>query len=139
VPEPVFIAPDIMADIAEYELLERERASQAAQQLPPPAEIAETADATAEPPPELAPLVALLTDLPAGTPAEQVIVGGRWAAAAYRLSLLALLGEPTEGDPLLAPLATAPLRLRVPEAEPTPVDRDEVARMTPATLESGDD
>jgi hypothetical protein len=139
VPEPVFIAADVMVDVAEYELLERERAAQDALTLPPPAPIAETTDATAEPPPELAPLLALLCDLPAGTPAENVVVGGSWAAAAYRFSLLALLGEPTEGDPLLAPLAQSPLRLQVAEAEPVPVDRDEIARITPATLEHGDD
>jgi hypothetical protein len=138
VPEPVFVAADVMVDVAEYELLERERAAQAIAALPPPAAIAETTDSLAEPPRELAQLVGLLQDVPAGTAADTVVIGGRWAAAAYRLSLLAMLGEPA-ADPLLAPLASSALRLAVAEAAPQRLDRDEVAAMTPATLEATDE
>jgi hypothetical protein len=66
------------------------------------------------------------------------VVGSHWSAAAYRLSLLAMLGEPA-ADSLLAPLAASPLRLAIAEAEPQPIGRDEVAAMTPATLEAADE
>jgi hypothetical protein len=138
VPEPVFIAGDVMIDVAEFELLERERNAQASTELPPPAPIAETTDATAEPPRELGQLLGLLPAVPAGTAADQVVVGSHWSAAAYRLSLLAMLGEPA-ADSLLAPLAASPLRLAIAEAEPQPIGRDEVAAMTPATLEAADE
>lgn len=138
VPEPVFIAADVMIDVAEYELLERERNAQAAAVLPPPAAIAQTADAAAEPPRELAQLIGLLQSVPAGTEVAEVVVGGGWSAAAYRLSLLAMLGEPA-ADPLLAPLAASPLRLAVAESEPQRIAREEIEALTPATLETSDE
>ncbi len=138
VAEPVFVAPDVMMDVAEYELSERVRAAHASSALPPPAEIAETTDAGAKPPPELTQLVGLLHDLPAGIKADEVVIGGNWQAAVYRLSLLALLGEPTS-DPVLQPLAASPLRLAVADEPPQRIGRDEVAAMTPASLQAVDE
>jgi hypothetical protein len=138
VPEPVFVAADVMIDIAEYELIERSRLRREDTRLPEPVAIAQTTDAEAEPPFELTQLVRLLDGVTAGASAGELVIGGRWRSAAYRLSLLSLLGEPTT-EPTLQALAASVLPLRIADAEPQPVGRDEVAAMTPATLEHGDE
>lgn len=138
VPDPVFVAADVMLDVAEFELLERTRAAQAATTLPPAAEVAETTATALDPPPELRQLLQLIVAAQPGAQAAQLVVGGRWSAAAYRLSLLSLLGEPS-ADPALAELAGSPLRLHVVDAEPQPIGHDDVAAMTPAELEKPND
>lgn len=76
----------------------------------------------------------IASSTPAGTAAGDVVVGGSGAAAAYRLSLPAMPGEPA-----LAALAGSPFRLEVSEEESRAVGRDGVAASALASLEQDRD
>lgn len=133
-PETCFILADVMLDVAEFELTERERGERTNASLPPPALAEETRDYVPEPPPELPQLLALLLSLDEPTALADVVVGGSFRAAAYRFSLLPLIGEQT-GDPDLVAFGAMKLRLEWPAREALQViDRDEVAAIDAATL-----
>ncbi|RPE77312.1 hypothetical protein [Vulcaniibacterium tengchongense] len=139
--QPAFALAPIALDVAEYELLEREREAQEDQSLPPPqaagaaaaAPIAEQDYRHAEQ--WLAQLAALETAAPL---ADWVPQDG-FAVSAYRLSLLGLIGDPgaENRSGVSAAIAHLPLRWRVaPEFEP--VQRCGVAYMSRGWLAPSD-
>lgn len=109
VPEPLFVTPDVMLDVAEAELL-REKVGARETALPAPETVAETQEFAAPLPPQLPALVALLGGLAARTPVADAVVADGWRETAYRFSLLPLIGEATD-DPTLADLAGLPLAI----------------------------
>lgn len=137
-PDPVFVLPDVMLDNTEA-FVEREQPERRTSAMPAPAEIEYTRDVPLEPPRELLELTRMLAGLASSASVADAVVGGRFGAASYRLSLLALLGETNIG-PELAPLAELPLTLEWDDAM-QPVGRGEVARISagrivPASLPS---
>ena len=135
---PAFALAPIALDIAEYELVERERESQGDQSLPP----AQSAPQGTQAPVAandyhhaedwLRELVQLRTG---GTLAELVPQEG-FAVSAYRMSLLGLIGDPgaENRNGVSAEMAQLPLQWRV---EPVfePVERCGVAYMSRSRLE----
>ncbi|NID17508.1 hypothetical protein [Luteibacter yeojuensis] len=117
-----FVHDQIALDVAEYELLERERVAAAVTGLP-----------TAEEPPNTADLPvdeedlrfleewhAELAAIEAPRELETTLIGDDYALSAYRLSLLGLLGDPEsaalEGG--TAELARLPLALEIDSGKP---------------------
>ena len=138
VPEIPFVLPDAMADVAEFELLERQRPEQRRSMLPAAVDAETTREIPREPPPELAALTRLLASLSARDEklaVSDAIVGDSFRAAAYRFSLLPFLGDPS-GDPELAAFGTLPLTLRWADDETlaTP-QRNEVAAISRGTIQ----
>ena len=138
VPEIPFVLPDVMADVAEFELLERQRPEQRRSMLPAAVDAETTREIPREPPPELAALTRLLASLSARDEklaVSDAIVGDSFRAAAYRFSLLPFLGDPS-GDPELAAFGTLPLTLRWADDETlaTP-QRNEVAAISRGTIQ----
>jgi len=133
VPEPVFVTPDTMLDVAEAELL-REKVGPGETALPPAAAVAETAEFAAPLPAQLPALVTLLANLVEPLSAADAVVAEGWRESAYRFSLLPLIGEPTD-DPTLADLAGLPLRLRASATALLPVARHGVAHIEALHLE----
>jgi hypothetical protein len=133
-PEPTFILADVMLDNTE-EFIEREQPKRRVSMLPPPAAVEHAQDMQHEPPPHLAELTRLLQNLSGTLPVADAVVGGSFAAASYRLSLLAFINEQNV-DPELAPLAALPLRVRWDESTTAlvPVNRNEVAAMSSGNL-----
>ena len=112
-PEPIFITPDVMLDVAEAELL-REKVGAGETAMPPATEVDETTEFAAPLPEQLPALVALLTSLVGDdqpTSVADAVVADGYRETAYRFSLLPLIGEPTT-DPTLADLASLPLCIR---------------------------
>lgn len=130
-PESVFVLPDVMLDNTEA-FLTREQPSRTGSTMPAPSEIEYTRDIPLEPPRELVELARLLAGLEAPAGVADTVVGGGFAAASYRLSLLALLGETNIG-PELAPLAELPVTLEWSNALET-VGRGEVAQISAGRL-----
>lgn len=134
VPEPVFVLPDVMVDIAETELVHKQRPEHRASALPAPAQAVPVTDAALEPPPEFAELLGILGRIETPLRVADAVVGGSFRAASYRLSLLPFLGE-TSVDPDLAPLAGLPLTLDWEASGPLQaVEREEVSAITPGRL-----
>jgi hypothetical protein len=134
-PEPAFLSGPEMADVAEYELLARERARDGTA-IMPGAATAPAADA-----PELERLIEAealyetLAALSGETRIDRAVLAGSYNETAYRLSLLALLGDPElgkEGD-VMADLARLPLTLEGGEDTIEP-DHPEVASLSNARL-----
>jgi hypothetical protein len=133
-PETTFILPDVMLDNTE-EFVVRDQPDRHISSMPAPAEVEYVDDIPLEPPYQLAALTRLLSRLEEPLPLTDGIVGGGFADASYRLSLLSFLGEQNV-DPELAPLAELPLRVRWEETlELKTVGRDEVAAMSDGTIE----
>ncbi|MEF8756388.1 MAG: hypothetical protein V5B60_21025 [Accumulibacter sp.] len=137
VPEPVFVLQDVLLDIAEAELIDRQHPDRRRSSLPPPAAVVTTHELPLEPPPEVAELLQVLQHLDGPLPIADVVVGGNFRAASYRFSLLPLLGEdkaPSE----LAPLAALPVQLLwsadAAAGELAAVNRAEVAAITPGVI-----
>lgn len=138
VPEPVFILPDVMLDVAEYELLERERHTTKVSRMPIAAAAEETLEYAIAAPPELARLTTLLGNLGAPKRVADVVVGNDYRTAAYRFSLLPLIGEPI-ADPDLAAFAELAVSMQWDISDPTDaaletVNRHEVAAISPGLL-----
>lgn len=134
VPEAIFVLPDVMLDIAETELVDKQRPDRRHSTLPPPADAQPVANALLEPPPEFADLLRVLEQIDAPLTVSDAVVGGSFRAASYRLSLLPFIGE-ANVDPELAPLAGLPLALEWDAgATLVAVGREEVAAMTPGRL-----
>lgn len=134
VPDAIFVLPDVMLDIAETELVDKQRPDRRRSTLPPPANAQPVPDALLEPPPELADLLRVLTQIDTPLAICDAVVGGSFRAASYRLSLLPFIGE-TNVDPELAPLADLPLMLEWDAGIAlAAVGREEVAAMTPGRL-----
>lgn len=128
-PEPVFVLPDVMLDIAEAEL-DKERHDRRQSTLPPPASAHEVSDATLEPPPEFEAFLRLLDGIEAPLTVADAVIGGGFRAASYRLSLLPFLGEASVAADM-APLAALELELTwEADARLTSVDREGVAAIS---------
>lgn len=135
VPEPAFVTPMEMADVAEFELIDRERIKAAETALPAPQD-APRMDAPAE---ErllhLERFMSLLSQVDTPLPLADAVAGGDWRDAAYRLSLLAFLGDrETQGlsDPIGA-FAALPLELVVDDSLEE-VHRHGIARISRGRL-----
>jgi len=134
VPETVFALTDVMADVAEFELVVRLRPDRAATMLPARQDEATTEHAAIALPRELPQLLTLLRSLAAPSRVADVVVGNGYSAAAYRYSLLPLIGEATV-DPDLAPFADLRVRLAFDANDALDaVDRDGVAAIDAARL-----
>jgi len=133
-PESIFILPDVMVDNTE-EFVTRDQPNRRLSAMPAPAEVEYVNDIEHEPPYQLVALTGLLAGLEAPLALSDVIVGGSFSDASYRLSLLSFLGEQNV-DPELAPLAALPLRVRWDESlELQPIGRDEIAAMSGGHIE----
>lgn len=137
-PLPITMS-DLMLDVAEYELLERERAAQENTALPPPCDAPDTTKISDERFAALDHYVDQLTQIQTATPLADAVVNGGYVLSAYRLSLLSLIGdvESAEMRGRIADLARLPLRVTL-SGESETVARDEVAEVsrgmiTPAT------
>jgi hypothetical protein len=121
--QPPFLQDQIALDVAEFELLERERAAAENSAIPNAESTPTTADLVMDED-DLSPLLAWHGELAALTqPLElsDALRGEDYALSAYRLSLLGLLGDP-ESSALQGPtadLARLPLAL---EIEPRLID-----------------
>jgi len=112
-PEPAFLSTPEIADVAEFELLARERASAASAVLP----VGEAAPTSGEP--EIERLLAAeslyqaLQQLDRATPLSEVVLAATYNETAYRLSLLTLLDDPEmRNQPdVMSALARLPLSL----------------------------
>lgn len=102
VADSVFVLPDVMLDVAEFELLERERRNAKVSAMPEATAAEETHEYAIAAPPELARLTTLLSNLVAPTRIADVIVGSDYRTAAYRFSLLPLIGESIAAPDLAA-------------------------------------
>jgi hypothetical protein len=109
-PESTFVLPDVMLDNTE-EFITREQPGRKTSVMPAAAEIEYTRDVPLEPPRELLELTRMLAGLNAPASVADTVIGGRFGAASFRLSLLALIGETNIG-PELAPLADLPVTLQ---------------------------
>ncbi|OWY37677.1 hypothetical protein CEK28_15725 [Xenophilus sp. AP218F] len=138
-PEPAFLAAPEMADVAEFELLARERAKAGSMTLPG-GEAAPVADA-----PEMERLMEaeamydLLLQLGMSGARDahigEAVLADSYNETAYRLSLLSLLGDPeTSNDQsVVAALAKLPFALAGGEGIIRP-DHPEVAELSDARL-----
>jgi hypothetical protein len=134
-PEPALLSTPEMADVAEYELLARERA-RAGEAILPTATTAPPSSAVEIERLEAAEaLYQTLAALRQPTPLSHAVLAETYNETAYRLSLLALLGDPEigkEGD-VMADLARLPLRLDDSDGQIEP-DHPEVASLSNARL-----
>lgn len=136
-PEPAFLSTPELADVAEFELLARERA-RAVDTTLPASELAPPADAPeVERLLEAEALFATLSALPpVATPLADAVLADSYNETAYRLSLLALLGDPETRDDagVVAALARLPLQLGGGDGV-VEVDHPCVASLSDARLE----
>jgi hypothetical protein len=134
VPDTAFALADVMADIAEFELIVRLRPDRVTSILPVRQDEATTEHAVIELPRELPQLVTLLRALTAPQDVADIVVGNGYSAAAYRYSLLPLIGEVT-ADPELAPFADLRVHLEFdPDGGMCVVGRDDVGAIDIARL-----
>jgi hypothetical protein len=137
VPRPIFILEDIALDVAEWELVERER-SDATDETLPPALVAPHASDFLSGEVNLTFLTEWLDDLRAITgeaTIEEHVPAENYLVSAYRMSLLALLGDP-ESQALEGPvaeLARSDVRVAFTD-ETVAVGRHGVAEMTRGQL-----
>ncbi|TDR76603.1 hypothetical protein [Paludibacterium purpuratum] len=133
--EPAFLSTPEMADVAEFELLARERARERDAALPNAAAAPESTEVEIERLEAAEALYETLAGLRQATPLTAAVLADTYNETAYRLSLLALLGDPEigkEGD-VMADLARLPLRLADDEGQIEP-DHPEVASLSNARL-----
>lgn len=136
VPFPVFVLADVMLDVAEYELLERERHAVKTSRMPAAAAAEETHEYSITTPPDLARFTALLGNLTTPARVADVVVGGDYRSAAYRFSLLPLIGEPI-ADPDLAAFAGLALATRWDTGDPGDTSLEIVNRNEVAAISAG--
>ncbi|MGJ7901917.1 hypothetical protein [Lysobacter sp. 1R34A] len=137
---PAFMLAPIALDVAEYELVEREREAREDQSLPP-AQAAPDTDASPAAATDFQFAERWLDELTAlsGDAAAliDVVPQDSFSLSAYRLSLLGLIGDPgaENRNGVSASMARLPLAWRV-EPEFEPVDRAGVAYMSRGRLEA---
>lgn len=139
-PEPAFLSTPELADVAEYELLARERARDGEAVLPgaahAPAADAPEVERLLEAEALYDELLALGMDMAGGeAPIARAVLADSYDETAYRLSLLALLGDPeTQNDAsVVAQLARLPFALAGGHGVIRP-DHPEVAELSDAVL-----
>ncbi len=130
-----FAMSDLMLDVAEYELLERERAAQENTALPPPCDAPDTAEVSNERFAALDRYVDQLARLDTPTPLADAVVSGGYALSAYRLSLLSLIGDAESADMRgrIADLARLPLQVSLSDESET-IARGGVAEISRGTI-----
>lgn len=130
-----FAMSDLMLDVAEYELLERERLAQENTALPPPCDAPGTGEMSTERFAALDRFIDQLGEIKSEMPLADAVVNGGYAQSAYRLSLLALIGDPESAEMRgrIADLARLPLEITIRD-EPETVARDEVAQISGGAL-----
>ncbi len=135
-PQPMFVTPNEMLDTAEYELLEREREKAAHSILPPPSDAPETSRAEAERLVLLEQFLGNLNSIETEAELGDVVVGGAYPQAAYRMSLLAMLNDIQTGilTGPVAELAAAPFKLKVSTGV-RKIGRDGVEEISMGVLE----
>jgi len=130
-----FSMADDVLDIAEFELLERVREKEEQTVLPDASKAPETVDTEGERLLALEHYLNRLHTLPEAATLDEAVIGGDYPLAAYRLSLLSLLGDP-ESESLAGPvadLARLPFALSV-SGNLTKIERDGVAEISEGTL-----
>ncbi|MDZ4140638.1 MAG: hypothetical protein U1C48_01400 [Methylotenera sp.] len=133
VPEPLFVLPDVMLDVAEA-FLERDIADKKVSAMPPPAEVEEALDVPFEYPPQLQGLSNMLSRIERSVSLADVVVGGDFSAASYRYSLLTFLGDQNM-DADLAALAGQPVTMQHEDtAVLQEIGQNEIAQMTAGTI-----
>lgn len=135
-PEPLFVTPEEMLDVAEFELLERDRPEQRAADLPLSSSAELASEMEVERLLDAEALHEELRHLQIDAPLTEVVLADTYKQTAYRLSLLALLGDAdaaTEAS-VVADLVRLPLRLETEDALDYP-DHPEVAAITRGRLQ----
>jgi tellurite resistance protein len=134
-PDPLFAVSDILLDVTEHELLEREHATEETAALP----ASTLATAVSELEAERLLLAEALHDQLRGlqevTPLHTAVLADDYPETAYRLSLLSLLGDAEAALPgsVLADLVRLPIAFEV-EAEVDTLDHPEVATLSRGRL-----
>ena len=93
-----FTMSDLMIDVAEFELLERERLAQENTALPPPCNAPATSEMSSERFAALDRFIGELGEITLPMPLADAVIKGGYALSAYRLSLLALIGDPESAE-----------------------------------------
>ncbi len=135
-PEPLFVTSDELLDVAEFELIERDRPEPLVSGLPASDAAPVTSELEVERLLEAEALHEELQHLDMHAPLSEVVLAETYNQTAYRLSLLALLGDAeaaTEAS-VVADLVRLPLRLQAEDALDYP-DHPEVAAITRGRLE----
>ncbi|GAA5786381.1 hypothetical protein [Chitiniphilus shinanonensis] len=134
-PQPDFVVSDILLDVAEFELLERERASDIVSALPTSELAASVSAVEAERLVLAEELYALLKDVRSDAPLADAVLADTYPETAYRLSLLSLLGDAEAAleQSVVAQLVRLPLLLET-DAEVEVLDHPEVATLTRGRL-----
>jgi tellurite resistance protein len=134
-PDPLFAVSDILLDVAEHELLEREHVAEEAAALPASALATAVSELEAERFLLAEALHAQLRDLRTEAPLHAAVLADDYPETAYRLSLLSLLGDAEAALPgsVLADLVRLPLVFEV-EAEVDALDHPEVAALSRGRL-----
>ncbi len=130
-----FAMSDLMIDVAEYELLERERIAQKNTALPPPCDAPATSEMSTERFAALNRFIGELGEIKSPTQLADAVIDGGYALSAYRLSLLALIGDPESAEMRgrVADLARLPLGVTISDEHETVV-RAEVAQISRGLL-----
>lgn len=143
-PLPIgFLQDQIALDVAEYELLERERAAAEVTGLPAAEVPADTADLPMDEE-DLRFLDAWHAELAAIVAPRELadtLIGDDYVLSAYRISLLGLLGDPESAalDGGTADLARLPLTLEIDaETPPVPLDLAQIALISAGRLRPHD-
>ncbi|HOY86160.1 MAG TPA: hypothetical protein PK457_01805 [Methylotenera sp.] len=133
VPEPLYLLPDVMLDVAEA-FLERDIFDKKVSAMPPPVDIEVAQDVPFEYPPQLQSLTNMLSRIERSVVLADIVVGGDFSAASYRYSLLTFLGEQNV-DADLAALAEQPvLVLHDDTAALQAIHQNEIAFMSAGTI-----
>ncbi len=130
-----FTMSDLMIDVAEFELLERERQAQENTALPPPCDAPATSEMSSERFAALDRFIGELGEITLPMPLADAVIKGGYALSAYRLSLLALIGDPESAEMRgrVADLARLPLGVAISHDYET-VAREEVAQISRGVL-----
>ncbi|WP_047395253.1 hypothetical protein [Chitinibacter sp. ZOR0017] len=137
-PEPHFVVSDILLDIAEFEICERERPDNSVSDMPQSAAAQEVGAVEAE---RLLAAEALydelnqLAQLGAGSDLPDAVLAPTYNETAYRLSLLSLLGDAEAAleKSVVADIVKLPLRLEA-QTELYEPDHPEVASISAGRL-----
>lgn len=133
VPEPLYLLPDVMLDVAEA-FLERDILDKKVSSMPPPVDIEVAQDVPFEYPPQLQSLTNMLSRIERSVVLADIVLGGDFSAASYRYSLLTFLGEQNV-DADLAALAEQPvLVLHDDTAALQTIHQNEIAFMSAGTI-----
>ncbi len=134
-PEPAFAVSDLLLDVTEFEILERERVEEIVSELPTSEESPNVTAAEAERLWHAEELFELLQNIKLETPLTEAVLADTYAETAYRLSLLSLLGdrEAALEQSIVADLVKLPLAFETDDVVDL-IDHPEVAALTRGRL-----